>query len=443
MEAFAALNGEPWAHLFHAGDNAHDVRWSWIVAFPEKKLIVEDGASYIDGKFVDASLISILRSNLRTHASNAHIPQAPFLSGLAGYIGYEVGALTEPSLEVPSSPYALPDLAMGRYDAVAIFDRDAEQAFIVAEDQYKADRLEESLVECGDISVGKSDVTAVGTVSNFTEQAYIEAVSDIRKAILNGDFFQANISRRLSVNLNEKPDLYTLYHKMMKTSDAKYAAFLQFDYGNILSNSPEKFFSVKANEVGKMRVLAEPIKGTIARHKCSKQDELLKRQLQESAKDRAENIMIADLLRNDLSRVCEYDSICEDDICAIMSLTYVHHLVSRISGVLESDKDAADVFFALFPCGSITGAPKIEAMKAISVAEQSGRGPYCGAIGFFDDRGTADFSVAIRTLVQENDQPDELYIPVGGGITLRSDPEMEFEETTLKAKGFMRLFGDA
>ncbi len=413
------------------------MRWSFIVAFPTHKLIVEKEKLFVNGVESREALGEVIRAHLRNDETLDHVV-VPFLSGLVGYVGYEVGGLFEPSLSLPSSPYALPDMALGRYEAVCVFDRENHQAYIYGKTHADVELLFDALdsdiqVDCEETKSSSNFVS-----SNFSKSDYIDAVSGVREAILNGDFFQTNLSRCISVTLDEMNTLYSFYKEMMIMSDAGYAAFLQFDRGNLLSNSPEKFFTLEVLD-NVTRLSVEPIKGTIARDENPSIDVLLQEQLKTSVKDRAENIMIADLLRNDISRVCTNDSVYEDDICALMSLRHVHHLVSRISGILRPGNDVVDVLSALFPCGSITGAPKIEAMKAIARMEKSGRGPYCGAVGFIDDRGNADFSVAIRTLIQETQAPETFHIPVGGGVTLQSDPEAEYEETSLKAKGYMNL----
>jgi para-aminobenzoate synthetase component I len=218
------------------------------------------------------------------------------------------------------------------------------------------------------------------------------------------------------------------------TSDAFFGALLQYPEGAVVSNSPERFFRLSVREDGFRRVTAEPVKGTRRRALNSKEDAQLAQALRNDPKDRAENIMIADLMRNDLSKICKDGTIQEEAICELLTLSHVHHLVSRIAGELCDGSAISDIFRALFPSGSITGAPKIEAMKAIAEIEGAGRGPYCGAIGYIDDTGAADFSVAIRTMMTDGGR-QSLSIPVGGAVTLRSNPGEEYEETLVKAVG--------
>jgi para-aminobenzoate synthetase component 1 len=214
---------------------------------------------------------------------------------------------------------------------------------------------------------------------------------------------------------------------------------LQYENGAIVSNSPERFFRIENRADGARNIIAEPIKGTRPRGASAQEDDALARALMVDPKERAENMMIADLVRHDLSQICEDGTIREQSLCALMRLTNVQHLVSTISGVLKERTPFSAVFSALFPCGSVTGAPKIAAMQAIADYEGVGRGPYCGAIGYIDDGGAADFSVSIRTLMIEGSR---VTLPVGGGITLRSKPQDEYEETIAKARGALAVMGD-
>ncbi len=457
-DLFQLFKDEPYAHLFQSGDQAVKNRWSFIIARPSHEISVSQNQCRIDGVRKLGSIDDILRDCLPLTAccfeTEEGVKAIPFISGLVGYIGYEAASLFEPSLKMPVSPYALPDIKLGRYEASIVFDHQNQEAFICGRTDRSVDELYEVCLEKPDLKLCHSSPFArqdrkFTLSSNFSNVRYITAVKIAKEAILNGDFFQTNLSRRIKIEFSQDhqvTDYLAMFDEIMQHSDASYGALLQFSEGVILSNSPEKFFSIKPLMNGQLKLEAAPIKGTIARHSNKELDRQQVIKLQNNPKDRAENIMIADLLRNDMSRVCEWDSIREDSLCSVLSLTHVHHLVSRISGILRPDHDGVDVLRALFPCGSITGAPKIEAMGAISDIEETGRGPYCGAIGYFDDRGNADFSVAIRILIQSwgNNHTDRvggsiLNIPVGGGITLRSDPQSEYDETNLKATALMRM----
>ena len=359
---------------------------------------------------------------------------APFCSGLVGYVGYEALSAIEPSLDLPESPYDLPLAQFGAYDAAAIFDRQAQRAFISARSEGAADNLQSRLGTDAAPPVVLPD--AAGLYSNFSREAYVGAVAEIIERIRNGDFFQANIAQTLTATMAAPMSSFALFRKIAAVSDAFFAALFQYDDGAIISNSPERFFELTSQG----DITAEPVKGTRPRGRDAAEDAKLAADLVADPKDRAENIMIADLMRNDLSRICRDHSIKEDAICELMTLSRVHHLVSRISGNLRPGLGIADVFTALFPCGSITGAPKIEAMKAIAEIEAVGRGPYCGAVGYIDDSGRAEFAVAIRTMMVDASR-QRVSIPVGGGVTLRSDPLSEYDETLVKAAAALSALG--
>lgn len=253
---------------------------------------------------------------------------------------------------------------------------------------------------------------------------YNLAIAQILELIAAGDIYQANYTQRFSRALPCSPR--EVYERLRAQNPAPFAAFLEWDDLAIVSNSPEKFLSLKN------RVLeAQPIKGTIRRGRNAVEDEELKNQLHRSAKDRAENVMIVDLLRNDLGRVCEYGSVHVPELFAVQTFPTLHHLVSTVRGTLRAGCDAVDAIQAAFPCGSITGAPKIRAMQIIDEMESARRGVAMGAIGCFSFNGDMNWNVAIRTATCLNGQA---FFNVGGGIVADSDAHSEYAEMQLKAR---------
>ena len=447
IEVFAPLAQRPHAHLLHAGGKAHEPGWSVIVCDPVKRFHVSGHAAFIDGKRVDGDPFGLLRGMLASRRQGAQRRgegiKAPFLSGAIGYVGYEVGALLESTASGPVSPFPLPDMTFGFYNDALLFDREKSRAYLVSiggniARSKQADLLRE--IYNAPPVLRRPLPSAKNRSPNFSEEEFKNAVTMVIRSILEGDIFQANIAQHLSAQL-ESHNLLGLFHTLSQASDAEFGAVLQYEGAAIISNSPERFFQLQEND-GVFNVRTQPIKGTRPRGETLEKDEALKLSLISDAKERAENIMIVDLIRNDLSRVCEDASILEEEICSVVSLSSVHHLVSTISGQLKSDCDVIDVIKALFPCGSITGAPKIEAMKTIASIEPTGRGPYCGALGYIDDSGAADFSVAIRTMIAApNADGLDLVFPVGGGITLLSDPFSEYKETLIKARSIRKAIG--
>jgi para-aminobenzoate synthetase component 1 len=442
LDAFSPLAGRPWAVLLHAGEAARRPGWSVIAAGPAARLEARGGETLIDGARAGADPFAALAGlhQRRRRAASGQSPRPsfgaggppPFLTGLIGFAGYEMGGVLEPSAKGPASPFLLPDMAFAAYDAAALFNRGQKRAFIAATDAAAGEALEAML---GKEAAAAPRAPAFFSLrSNFTGETYRTMVGAIVERIRDGALFQANVAQLLSAAGGEDAAVFDIFRRLA-SGDAPYAAFLQYEDGAILSNSPERFFRIAPEPAG-ARIVAEPIKGTRPRGKTADADAMLAAELLADPKERAENIMIADLMRNDLSRVCRDGSIREEAICELASGEHVHHLVSRIGGVLREALTPVDALAALFPCGSITGAPKIEAMKTIAEFETVGRGPYCGAIGYIGDDGAADFSVAIRTMIVEKASGETRAVfPVGGGVTLRSDPDAEYRETLVKARG--------
>jgi len=253
-------------------------------------------------------------------------------------------------------------------------------------------------------------------------------VARVREDIVAGDIFQANLSQRLQAPLHEAP--FDLYRRLRRRNPAPFAAY--FDCGDltVLSASPERF--LRLDEHGSVET--RPIKGTRPRGLGPMHDAALGRALAESEKDRAENVMIVDLLRNDLSRVCRPGSVRVPELFALEHHPTVHHLVSTVVGELTPGADAVDLVRATFPGGSITGAPKVRAMEIIAELEPTRRGVYCGSVGYLSRTGAMDTSIVIRTFVRVGHQ---LYFQAGGGIVADSDPELEYRETLDKARGLV------
>lgn len=440
-DAFAPLAEAPYAILLHGGEAAPEARWSFLAAFPSVRVEARGGRAFIDGAASALSPFDALAALHRSRRREGDAWRGPlFASGLLGYLGYELGAHLEPAAAGPPSPFAhaLPDAAFGAYDAIAAFDRKTRRAFLSAIEPRAADRLLEALGS-GPAAPPPPPPRFAEPVSNFSPAGYRAMIAEAVARIAAGAFFQVNLSQRFRTQAAAARP-YDLYRRLAE-GDAPFAAYLCGAAAAVISNSPERFFAVRPAGGG-FRVIAEPIKGTRPRGRTSQEDAALAAELLASAKDRAENVMIADLTRNDLSRVSEDGSIDEEAICELSSRAGVHHLVSRISGRLRPGLTPIDILAAMFPCGSITGAPKVEAMRTIAELEGAGRGPYCGAIGYVDDRGAADFSVAIRTLVAEPTSAGlAVSFAVGGGVTLRSDPEAELEETLIKARAARAALG--
>jgi para-aminobenzoate synthetase component 1 len=264
--------------------------------------------------------------------------------------------------------------------------------------------------------------------SNFSHEGYLRAVERIIEYIRAGDVFQVNLAQRLL--LPARDDAVDLYLRLRQRNPATFAAYFDLGEFQVVSASPERFLQVRDREVE-----TRPIKGTRPLTGDAQVDGRAAEELLASAKDRAENVMIVDLMRNDLSRVCTSDSVHVPQLCRLERAQYVQHLVSVIRATLRDSSSPLDLLQAAFPGGSVTGAPKRRAMEIIAELEPTARGPYCGALGYIGFDGTMDTSILIRTITAGRGW---WQFPVGGGIVAQSDPEREYDETWHKAEGILR-----
>ena len=380
----------------------------------------------------DASPFEALRFLLRQTSVEANDSDV-FQGGWIGILGYDLAPLIECVPRRLRADGALPDLLLAYFDTFALHDVRTGALRIGAVDRFgegesaRAERLarfrgmleEESLEDRGGALVGAAPT------SNFTPDEYCWTVERILEYIRAGDIFQANFAHRFSAPLTGPVEL--LHARATDHSPAPFGALIRHGRWSVLSTSPERFFEVTPSR----HVVTRPIKGTRPRGRDCIHDLLLRAELGASAKDRAELTMIVDLERNDLGRVCSFGSVRVADHARVESFPNVHHLVSTVEGTLHPRYDRIDLLKALFPGGSITGAPKIRAMQIIDELERCRRGPYTGAIGYFSDHGRADFNIAIRTLVVDG---DHVHYHVGGGIVADSDPLQEYRETLSKGR---------
>jgi para-aminobenzoate synthetase component I len=396
----------------------------------------------------EGDALDVARGWLREMRTEVMPGLPPFQCGVAGYIGYDYGAVLE---RVPPTRYddlALPDVVLGRYDWVIAWDHQSGAAWLISRGGPERRRMVlDRLASAAHRDVARSQpapepwprgivapayasdaATDIGLRSTFTHRGYLDGVARVREYIVAGDIFQANLSQRFQARLREPP--FELYRRLRRRNPAPFAAYLAFDDVTVLSASPERFLRLDPDG----QVESRPIKGTRPRGLGPMHDAALGRALAESVKDRAENVMIVDLLRNDLSRVCRPGTVRVPELFALEQHPTVHHLVSTVLGDLEPGADAVDLVRAAFPGGSITGAPKVRAMEIIAELEPTRRGVYCGSIGYLSATGAMDTSIVIRTFVLRE---SELYFQAGGGIVADSDPELEYRETLDKAAGLI------
>ncbi|WP_066634040.1 aminodeoxychorismate synthase component I [Desulfolucanica intricata] len=369
----------------------------------------------------------------------------PFNGGAVGFFGYDLGRGLEVIPSLAEDDTDLPDCRLGFYDVLVGIDHLTGEVSLVstglpekAPDRALARataRLEEvEKIISGPAPRRKKAPPAKSAglpESHFTEQSYCAAVQRAIDYIATGDIFIVNLSQRFSTP--QTMDSWKLYRKLRDINPAPFAAFLGFDEIEVICASPERFLKVTDKLVE-----TRPIKGTRPRGKTRAEDAALRRELWESKKDRAELVMIVDLERNDLGRVCKTGSVQVPELYRLEEYPTVFHLVSTVVGELPEDKDVVDLLEASFPGGSITGAPKIRSMEIIEELEPVRRGIYTGSIGYIGFDGDADLNIVIRTLVAKNGR---LYFQVGGGITADSVPYKEYIETLDKARALMRALG--
>ncbi len=316
-----------------------------------------------------------------------------------------------------------------RYDTVIAFDHMQERAWIISTDALEADRLE-ALLKRKLQTVGSHAIE--GWTSNFSRVEYEKAISSTVEFILAGDIFQANITQCFQAAIPRGFDAFAFYLRLRRANPAPFAAFLDYGDVQIASSSPERLLNFDGKTIE-----ARPIKGTRRRDDDPARDAALIAELASSRKDRAENVMIVDLLRNDLSRVAKPGTVRVPMLCGLETYASVHHLTSVITAELREAKTMGDVIAATFPGGSITGAPKIRAMEVIAELEKIPRGIYCGSIGYFGFNGHADLNIAIRTAQFAG---GIARVQAGGGITARSNPAAEYDESLTKIKRLMEAF---
>jgi para-aminobenzoate synthetase component 1 len=384
-----------------------------------------------------------VREWLRGHEASAVAGLPPFQGGVIGLASYELGGCWEQLPEPRWNDLPIPVLQVRAYDWVLAWDHAVDRAWIIAHGAGAAGRTakvqaavaERSSPRRLQISTGSRLLAPAmalpgheGVLANFTRAEYLTLVERVIEYIRAGDIFQANLSQRLVTPLCEHP--IELYVRLRRLNPAPFAAYFASDDWTVVSASPERFLRLQDRDVE-----TRPIKGTRQRRLTPEADLFTRDELRESDKDRAENVMIVDLLRNDLSRVCEPCSVRVPRLCAVETYETVQHLVSVVRGRLEPGRDFWDLLQAAFPGGSITGAPKVRAMQIICELEQVARGPYCGSLFYVGWDGRADSSILIRTFTCRNGWG---VFPVGGGIVAQSDPAAEYEETLTKAEGLLR-----
>lgn len=419
-------------------------RYSYIAVDPFELINSKNDLLTLNHERVSGNPFDFLNTRLSFYQTQSMQELPPFQGGAMGYFGYDLLHHLENIPRAKQDNIAVPDMIIGLYDLVISFDHEKREAWIISQGfpELEARRRKERAKQRAEWILQKLSVKPTESIpwnkfenlvisSNFSKENYCLAVQNTIDYIYAGDIFQANLSQCFSSILPEHFKAVSLYRELRKKNPSPFSAFLQFDDLSIASASPERFI-----RLDQYRVQTRPIKGTRRRSLDPETDENLARELLNSPKDQAENTMIVDLMRNDLSRVCTPHSIEVTQLCGLETYETVHHLVSVIEADLKPDFNAIDLLKACFPGGSITGAPKMRAMEIIYEIEPASRGIYCGSIGYIGFDGKMDTSIVIRTYVINGER---IYFQAGGGIVSDSSPETEYQESLTKAQALKKI----
>jgi len=450
-QAFELFKDRPFSFFLDSGMDPQRLgRYSFIGSDPflimrsrgrDITLIRPEGETAISGNPFD-----VLGELLQEYKLDGNPTVLPFVGGAVGYLSYDLGHFIEKLPSKAVDDLLLPECYLAFYDSVAIFDHLEGRAYVAASgfpdkgvDRQKrararleemkrtvaqAPRLEEDKASYVDQPVSEM----VNLRSNFTHEGYLEAVQRARDYIIAGDIFQVNLSQRFEADMPLPP--YELYRRLRKINPAPFASYLNFDGVTVVSASPERFLRLRGD-----RVETRPIKGTRPRGKDSAGDEALAKELANSFKDKAEHVMIVDLERNDIGRVCRFGTVRVSELMALEKYATVFHLTSTMEGRLRPEKNAIGLLKATFPGGSISGAPKVRAMEIIDELEPTKRSVYTGSIGYLGFDGGLDLNIVIRTILVKD---GKAYFQVGGAVVYDSDPEAEYVETLDKARALIQ-----
>ena len=445
-----AWGDAPWcAFLDSGGPVEARSRWQIFCTNPKHTFLVHKGV-LVWGRGqqqcgTPQAVMGALRALLPkvTHLPNKALPELPFFGGLIGFFGYAFGATLQGVSSQTSAEE--PECAFGFYDHAFVWDRQEKRAFVTGF-TVPGETPEQSLAQqnalCAawhSVGQGRTLVTPalprLAFKADQTAQAYCHAVAQAKDLIAAGDIFQVNITGRYTATLENSFSDKQIYRALRRHAPAPFGAYMRCGGQYTLhSSSPERFLQLNPQR----GVSSRPIKGTAPRGATPAEDALLAAELSRNEKERAENLMIVDLMRNDIGRVAQIGSMSVPDFLAVERFAHVHHLVSQVQGVLDPTKDVFDLLQATLPPGSVTGAPKHRAMQIIDTLEASARGAYCGSIVRIGVEGRMDSSVIIRTFERSG---QTLRIGAGGGVTILSDPQQEYDEMCLKIEPFLRIFG--
>ena len=408
-------------------------RYSFIGLNPFTTFKYEDSVCTINEKRFNGEPFEELNKLINTYTIE-NSTELPYIAGAMGYFSYDLGRTIEEIPVIAEEEVKIPECYFYFYDNAIIVDNLKKQTFITALGVLKPKKdsineikdkiLKGNRVEYREVNMGNTEFA-----SNFGKDEYIDTVERVRQYIRTGDIYITNLTQRFCCETKKDP--YEVYKDLRHINPAPFAAFMNVEDFSIVSSSPERFLEIRNNIVQ-----TRPIKGTRPRGKDKEEDLINRQELIDSEKDKAELLMIVDLERNDLSKVCKPYSVKVTELFKLEEYSTVFHLVSTIVGELKDKYTSVDCIKACFPGGSITGAPKVRSMEVIEELEPTRRNIYTGCIGYLGFDGNADFNIVIRTILMK---AGKAYLGVGGGITWESEKEAEYQETLDKAKALMRV----
>ncbi len=443
LDLFTPLSNKPWSIWLDSGQSQHiDVCFDILVWQPEVTLCTHGDKTTVCYIKTNNTYISeedplyLLEKVQQQVLSPLSISQQnlPFLGGSLGYFSYDLGRRFEKLPTQAEQDITLPEMAVGIYSQAIIFDHKQQEFYLICPPEKRSE------IECfiQTLLVNKKSRPSETKEENFTltsswqsnmdKATYTEKFEQVQNYLLSGDCYQINLAQRFKAQYQGNE--FEAYCALRTENKAPFSAFIQLENASILSVSPERFLQKKQN-----KIQSKPIKGTMPRSTNEKIDKHNAYILANSIKDRAENLMIVDLLRNDISKVCKPGTVVVPKLFDIESFPAVHHLVSTVEGEIAEQNSASDLLRGAFPGGSITGAPKIRAMQIIEQLEPHRRSVYCGSIGYISSCGTMDTNITIRTLICEKNQEstatasNNIYCWAGGGLVADSIASSEYQET--------------
>src|SRR5437588_2086757 len=425
----------------------HVGRYSFLGKDPFLILRARDGKTTIDRGGVTSESEQPFIETLRRLMADFRSPFVPglprFTGGAVGYLGYGAASWFEPILgDLGSAADGADDAGFMLFDTVLAFDHVQHRILIIANARITADEDLESLYQfaCAKIqflekelerSLSRASATASNGLelcSNYTRERFEEQVRTAKEHIAAGEIYQVVLSQRFETRIGADP--FTVYRALRHVNPSPYMYFIRIGGVSVVGSSPEMLVRVEGS-----RVETHPIAGTRPRGRNNEEDMRLAEELKRNEKERAEHVMLGDLGRNDVGRVCEYGSVRVPQFMGLERFSHVMHLTSIVEGKLAGDRDRLDALVSCFPAGTVSGAPKVRAMQIIRELEPSGRGLYAGAVGYLDFAGNLDFCIAIRTVIMSK---GKAFVQAGAGIVMDSNPTAEFEETRDKAKALLR-----